>query len=158
MARLWADGVLRRERLDLARVVPDVVSRLGVSEPERQSVRVTALTGDLSGEWDPRAIEEVVTNLVGNAIKFGEDSPVEVAVVRTGDVAQLIVRDGGIGIDALDHERIFERFERAVLPRSYPGLGLGLWVVRRLVEAHGGTVAVASALGQGATFTVSLPA
>jgi signal transduction histidine kinase len=103
------------------------------------------------------ALAEVVTNLVGNALKFGESGPVSVLLSSRGRMVQLEVKDQGIGIAPRDHRIIFERWHRAVPPRSFGGLGLGLWIVRTLVLAHGGTVKVTSTPGQGATFTVVLP-
>ena len=98
-----------------------------------------------------------MTNLVGNAIKYGKGAPIEVRVKRVGDLASVIVADHGIGIAAEDQPRIFQRFERAVSSRKFGGLGLGLWITSQLVEAHRGTIEVASEPGKGATFTVTLP-
>jgi len=92
-----------------------------------------------------------------NALKFGAGKPVEVFVFGAQGNATLVVRDHGIGIDPAEQARIFDRFERAVSTRHYGGLGLGLYVSRRIVEAHGGTIRVASRPGDGATFTVELP-
>jgi two-component system, LuxR family, sensor kinase FixL len=78
-------------------------------------------------------------------------------VDSTDDAARIIVRDEGIGIAADQKMRIFERFERAVPSSHYSGLGLGLWIARQIVDAHGGTIDVDSELGHGATFTVTLP-
>jgi signal transduction histidine kinase len=148
---------LKCETVDLARLVPEVIEQLARSHPRvRRDVRVT-LRGEVSGTWDSSALAEVMTNLVGNAVKFGEDQPIDLTVGRRGRQVTIAVRDRGIGIAPRDHQRIFERFTRAVPPRCYPGLGLGLWIVRSLVEAQGGSVRVASGLGQGATFTVRLP-
>ena len=83
--------------------------------------------------------------------------PIDVEVARDGERAILRVRDRGIGIGAADQERIFGRFERAVSERHFGGLGLGLWIVRQIVEAHGGTIAVRSAPGAETLFTVELP-
>ncbi|HXU82227.1 MAG TPA: HAMP domain-containing sensor histidine kinase [Polyangia bacterium] len=150
---------LKTESVDLADLLPRVVRQLSMWEPQAPSrVRVTC-QGDVRGEWDATALTEVVTNLVGNGLKFGEGRPVDVRASSRGQggTVELEVRDRGIGIAARDHGIIFERWQRAVPPRSFGGLGLGLWIVRNLVAAHGGTVKVASALGQGAVFTVSLP-
>src|SRR5262249_40270599 len=87
----------------------------------------------------------------------GETGPVDVLLSARGQSVQLQVKDRGIGIAQRDQRIIFERWHRAVPPRSFGGLGLGLWIVRTLVLAHGGTVKVNSAPGQGATFTVVLP-
>jgi signal transduction histidine kinase len=102
-------------------------------------------------------LEQVVTNLVGNAIKYGAGQPIEVRVDINGDSARLLVRDHGIGI-APDHiGRLFERFARAVSSRSYGGLGLGLYIARQIVEGHNGVITVESSLGEGALFTVEIP-
>ena len=83
-------------------------------------------------------------------------TPISIACSNLGERVSVAVSDGGIGIDPADHERIFERFGRAVSARHFGGLGLGLWMARAIVKAMGGSIMVRSALGQGATFTVEL--
>jgi signal transduction histidine kinase len=102
-------------------------------------------------------LEQVVSNLLRNAIAFGLGRPIRVIVTGEGDTARLTVKDEGMGIAREEQTRIFGRFERAVSVRNYGGMGLGLYVVSQIVEAHGGSVTVESELGEGATFVVSLP-
>jgi signal transduction histidine kinase len=109
------------------------------------------------GRWDRLRVEQVVMNLLGNAIKYGEGKPIHVEVLALGDAARLTVKDCGPGIPAEAQERIFERFERVAPVRHFGGLGLGLWLVRRSVEAHGGHVSVLSSPDEGSEFTVTLP-
>jgi signal transduction histidine kinase len=109
------------------------------------------------GLWDPRRLEQVLTNLLTNAIKFGAGRPIEIAVRDTGEVAELTVTDHGIGIPPDRIHRIFDRFERAVSSAHYGGLGLGLYLARSIIESHGGTIDVKSREGEGTTFTVRLP-
>jgi len=99
----------------------------------------------------------VVTNLLSNAIKFGAGNPVDVTLQGDASRFQLTIRDHGIGIAPEYLFRIFNRFERAVSTRHYGGLGLGLYITRRIVEAHGGTIQVDSAPDAGAAFTINLP-
>ncbi len=106
---------------------------------------------------DRTRLEQIASNLVSNAVKYGRGRPISVRVRAEGARVRLEVEDRGIGIAPGDQERIFGRFERAVSSRNYAGLGLGLWIVRRIVEAHGGTIAVRSAPGEGSTFTMDLP-
>jgi signal transduction histidine kinase len=98
---------------------------------------------------------------MSNAIKFGQGNPVEIALSRedgpTGARAVVRVVDHGIGIDPADIHRLFDRFARAVPSSHFGGLGLGLYVSRMIVHAHGGTLDVTSELGHGSTFTMSLP-
>ncbi|HVY60307.1 MAG TPA: sensor histidine kinase, partial [Planctomycetota bacterium] len=91
--------------------------------------------------------------------KYGcaEGRPIRVIVEGVDGTARLVVRDEGIGIAPEAQARIFDRFERAVSSRSFAGFGLGLWITRQIVEAHGGSIRVESAAGAGATFTVELP-
>jgi signal transduction histidine kinase len=112
---------------------------------------------EILGRWDALRIEQVVTNLVANALKYGANAPVEISVQRRGDTAVIAVRDHGIGIAPENTARIFERFERAVSSRDYAGVGIGLFVARQIVEAHGGSIRVESALAMGSTFVVELP-
>ncbi len=109
------------------------------------------------GNWDPLRIDQVVTNLLGNAVKYGAGKPVALSLSRRGGIARIEVRDHGIGISPEQRGRLFERFERGVSARNYGGLGLGLWIVRKIVEASGGTVGVQSLPGEGALFTIELP-
>jgi signal transduction histidine kinase len=108
------------------------------------------------GRWDRTRIEQLITNLVSNAVKYGRGKPIAVSVERTLNGARLVVRDEGIGIDPEKLPRIFERFERAA-SRSFGGLGLGLYIARQIVAAHGGDIRVSSRPGQGTEFTVELP-
>ncbi|HEX8953404.1 MAG TPA: ATP-binding protein, partial [Polyangia bacterium] len=110
------------------------------------------------GFWDRTRLEQVVTNLVTNAMKFGAGQPIEIAVGAADHRASLAVTDHGIGIPPDQQALIFDRFQRGgVSSRHYAGLGLGLHIVRQIVEAHHGAIAVASTPGRGSTFTVTLP-
>ncbi|RKH43947.1 hybrid sensor histidine kinase/response regulator [Corallococcus llansteffanensis] len=143
--------------VDLTTVVGDAVARLR-DEVERLGVKVTLeAAAPLVGRYDRLRIDQVVTNLLANAAKYGQGRPIEVRVAAQEGTARVTVRDEGIGISAEDRARIFERFERAVPGRNYGGLGLGLWIARQVVEAHGGRISVDSAPGAGATFVVELP-
>ena len=99
----------------------------------------------------------MITNLVVNASKYGAGKPIQIRIERAGDIARLSVIDRGIGIDPARRPYIFDRFERAVTATSYKGLGLGLYIARSIVVAHGGTIGVESEPGVGSTFTVDLP-
>ncbi len=147
---------LHPETMDLAEAAREVLER---HEPEARNVgcALSLRAESAVGTWDKLRIDEVLANLLTNAIKYGAGQPVEVAVERADVTARLTVRDHGIGIPREDQERIFDRFERAVSVRSYGGMGLGLYVVRQIVVAHGGSIRVQSAPGQGSTFTVELP-
>jgi signal transduction histidine kinase len=107
---------------------------------------------------DRDRLEQVLTNLLSNAMKFGAGKPVEIRVERQGSLARLSVSDRGIGIDLASHPRLFERFERGVAAGHYGGLGLGLYTCRKIMDAHQGTIRVHSRPGRGATFIVELPA
>ena len=111
----------------------------------------------VSGVWDEFRIEQVVANLLTNAVRYGPGKPVEVTLDNVHGGVRLVVRDHGRGIAQADHERIFGQFERAVGKDQVPGLGLGLYITRQILAAHGGAISVASEPGDGATFKVTLP-
>jgi len=147
---------LQRERFDLSELVLDVTRRFE-EVARRAGCEIETRLAPTQGSWDRNRLDQVVTNLVGNACKFGAGKPVEVAVEPDGDRARVAVRDHGIGISPEDQVRLFRRFERFETRRKFGGMGLGLWITRRIVEAHGGTIAVESAPGQGSTFSIEFP-
>ncbi len=148
---------LEPEALDLSAVVAEVAGRFE-AEAERSGSALDVLTSTpLQGSWDRLRLEQIVANLVSNAIKYGAGKPIHVRTSREGTQAVIEVRDEGVGIAAEALGRIFEKFERAVPPQHFGGLGLGLYVARQLVEAMGGTITVQSKAGEGALFTVRLP-
>jgi signal transduction histidine kinase len=145
------------EPLDLAALVREVASGFSAaSEADRGRIRLDADEA-VRGSWDRLRLEQVVTNLVSNALKYGEGKPVSIRVARRGGAAELVVCDQGIGISSEEQRLIFERFERGRAARGYGGFGLGLWISREIVTALGGTIEVESAAGAGATFRVTLP-
>jgi PAS domain S-box-containing protein len=151
---------LRREQVDLAAVVSSAMERWRDALERAECRLELRLQDSVHGYWDRARLEQVVDNLVANAVKFGAGRPVEVDVSAEPDrsSAHIAVRDHGIGISEEDQRRIFERFERAVPTRHYGGFGLGLWIVRNIVQAHGGEITVSSEPGKGSRFEVTLPA
>lgn len=147
---------LERDRLDLAEVAREVVERLR-PEAEGAGTELRLRGPGVTGRWDRIRLEQVITNLVSNAIKYGGRRPVEVEVGARDGHALLVVRDHGIGIAPESRLRLFQRFERASNATAFPGLGLGLWIARRIAEAHGGDISVDSEIGAGSTFTLRIP-
>jgi PAS domain S-box-containing protein len=145
------------EEMDLALLARDLAERLEESARRAGCILTVRAPGSVRGFWDRLRLEQVLSNLLTNALKFGAGEPVEVGVSSVGDEAAVFVRDHGIGIHDADQRRIFGRFERAVTRETYPGMGLGLWITREIVEAHGGTIGVESRPGDGAMFRVTLP-
>jgi signal transduction histidine kinase/DNA-binding response OmpR family regulator len=147
---------LNLDQVDLSEIVREVLSRFS-EELARASCPLELRADEpVVGHWDRIRIEQLVTNLIANALKYGRGKPVEVTVERVEGGAQLVVRDHGIGIEPEKLSRIFERFERAASP-TYGGLGLGLYIARQIVSAHGGEIKVVSEPSAGAVFTVALP-
>ncbi|XXY46171.1 AAA family ATPase [Sorangium sp. So ce269] len=148
---------LHLEPIDLAGAVDDVVERFDARIAQVGSTVSVRAEPSVVGSWDRSRLEQVISNLLDNALKFGAGMPIEIAVARKGGAAELVVQDHGIGIPTERLPRVFERFERAVSSRHYGGLGLGLYVVRCIVEALGGAVRADSVPGQGTRFVVDLP-
>ena len=144
--------------LDLSEVVRETLTKFE-GELARASceLRVRGADQSILGRWDRLRLEQVLGNLLANALKYGAGKPIEVQVTANEKVVHLVVRDQGIGIAVEQQATIFERFERAVPERQYHGFGLGLWIVRKIVTAMNGEVSVTSRPQQGATFQVVLP-
>jgi signal transduction histidine kinase len=148
---------LQRQPFLLAEAVREVAERFREPAALARCALTIVIVGAARGVWDRLRVEQVVTNLLSNAIKYGAGTPVLVRVaVERGD-ALLTVEDRGPGIpdDALS--RIFGQFERATSVRHYGGMGLGLYVSREIVSAHGGSIAAQNLPGGGARFLVRLP-
>ena len=157
MSRLSTGRVdLQPEPVNLLDAVREIVSsfeaELGAAPC---SITVEARSGP-TGLWDRMRLEQICRNLLSNAIRFGAGGPIEVTIDGDTDFAMLQVRDHGVGIAPDQLSRIFERFERGAAQRS-GGFGVGLWVVKNICAAMGGTLSVETTVGQGACFTVMLP-
>ena len=158
VSRLAApEPALARVETDLGALARQICGRY-TGLAQAQGCTLTVKTrGAVPVAIDPARFEQVITNLISNAVKYGAGHPVLVSVWAQAGRAKLSVQDQGIGIAAEDQRRIFERFERAASSRNYGGLGLGLWICQRLCELSGGGISVVSRPGEGATFTVELP-
>lgn len=158
VARMAAGGfTLEPKPMDLAEAVEQGARSLQEEAVRANSRIAISAPEPIVGRWDASAVDQVITNLLSNAIKFGGGKPIAVAVRKSGDVGRVEVRDQGPGVPEADRQRIFERFERGVSDRSYGGLGLGLWIARQIVVAHGGRIGVENAPGPGAVFYFELP-
>jgi signal transduction histidine kinase len=147
---------LLRERFDLAQSVRDVVAQF-TEHAERSDTPIEVDVEHVCLYGDRARIEQIVTNLLENALKYAPGSPVRVTLAATRGEARLTVRDHGPGISLGDCNRVFERFERLASARRFGGLGVGLYVCRQLAEAHGGQVTAHPAPGGGALFVLTLP-
>ena len=148
---------LHPQSFELTEAVRDVIERLREAATQAGCELSLKPNGELPGTWDRLRIEQVLTNLLSNAIRYAAGTPIEVSLSKDGDTAVLEVGDRGPGIAEEALSRIFDRFERAAEMRHYGGLGLGLYVVREIVKAHHGMVTVHNRQGGGACFTVRLP-
>ncbi|WP_224366223.1 sensor histidine kinase [Hyalangium versicolor] len=148
---------LHIEDVDLLAIARDVIEHFSEESARSGTPLRLHSEGSVIGHWDRLRLEQVVTNLLGNALKFGGGKPIEVTVSGDEGMALLTVQDHGIGIPEDKLHRIFGRFERAVSSREYGGLGLGLYIVHEIVAALGGAIHVDSTPGVGTCFTVSLP-
>jgi PAS domain S-box-containing protein len=154
-----AEGRLRLEPepFELGSLVEEIVDRFSEIALPSESPIAVRTEKDIRGSWDRSRIDQVITNLLSNALKYGAGRPIEVVAQMKRGAAVIAVSDHGIGIRKDQQQRIFGRFERSVETRTYGGFGLGLWIAREIVALSGGTIDVESAEGEGACFTVRLP-
>jgi signal transduction histidine kinase len=149
--------VLQREAFDMSELVADATERFA-EEFARARCQITVEAREpVMGCWDRMRVEQAVTNLLQNAARYAPGTPVNVSVQTEGPWTRISVRDGGPGIAEKDHARIFERFAQAGSQQFSGGFGLGLWIVKQVVEAHEGSVTLISRPHMGAMFTLLLP-
>lgn len=157
VARIEAGRLeLHLEPIDLADLGREIVERHEL-DAEQAGSTLSLEAEPTVGSWDRSRLDQVITNLLRNALKFGKGTPIALVIGHDGTHASLTVTDRGIGIPPDRLELIFEPFERAVSARAYGGFGMGLYIARRVVAAHAGTIRATSEPGAGATFTVELP-
>ena len=148
---------IRPSRFDLAQLVSNLLQNFAQQiEAAETEVSFTAAE-PVVGQWDEFRIEQVVSNLLTNALRYGGKSLIQVRVYREGNEARVEVADQGIGISEENQKRIFQQFERVSAKTVVAGLGLGLFISEQIVAAHGGSIVVESKINEGALFRVCLP-
>jgi len=148
---------LEREELDLAAIVREAADRLRTAAEAAGSTIEVRADAPVLGRWDRLRLDQAISNILTNAIKYGAGRPIEIDVSGDDHRGRFTVADHGIGIEPGAQARIFDRFERLAPVRHFGGFGLGLWIVRKIVEAHGGQIQVWSRPNEGSRFTVDLP-
>jgi PAS domain S-box-containing protein len=146
---------LFRENFDMSVLMREIVARFA-NEPPGTRIALE-LDPTIRGSWDRLRIDQALTNLLSNAVKYGNRNPIGISASSDGSRVTVKVRDEGIGIGEEELPRIFDRFERLNAGSGREGLGLGLWIAKIIVEAHGGAILAESEVGKGSVFTVTLP-
>jgi signal transduction histidine kinase len=148
---------LQKEKFDLVSLTSEVIERLRPHLEEAKCEVIFTAGEKFEGQWDRFRIDQVLTNLLTNAAKYAPGKPIEVEITQGAGEAIIRVKDQGKGIAPKDHERIFQRFERSESSQDVRGMGLGLFIVKEIVDMHQGRIQVISDLGKGAEFVVRLP-
>jgi len=148
---------IRPKQTDLSVLLERIVSDLAHQAGAQGTTITLTAQPHVIGLWDAFRIEQVVANLLNNALRYGQKMPIEVTLTADAHQARIDVRDYGVGISSTDQQRIFNAFERGANNGAPGGLGLGLYITKQLTEAHQGEIVVLSSLGEGALFSVSLP-
>jgi signal transduction histidine kinase len=149
--------VLNTELIDLTELIRNLLESFQEDFRVAHCEVTFEATHMIQGLWDRSRIEQVVINLLTNAMKYGRGQPIQVIVTQEDYWAKIQVIDHGIGIPLEFQRHLFERFERSKTAETFQGLGLGLWISNQIVSAHQGKIYVESELGNGSTFTVELP-
>lgn len=145
------------DEVNLARLVEDVVNSFSEELARARCPAQLCLNNALIGHWDSYRIRQMISNLLSNAIKYAPNKPIQIITTGDAHTAKFILQDFGPGISKSDQERIFSLFERAVPANQVSGLGLGLFITKKIVEGHGGNIKIESIKNEGTKFTIELP-
>jgi signal transduction histidine kinase len=156
VSKLRPPSPLELRETDVCQLVDDLVKSFSLAE-RTETIVAHRPSSPLVVALDSAQMQDALRRILSNAVKYGSGHPIDLRLERVDSVLRISVADEGIGIAPENQGRIFERFGRAESTEHYGGLGLGLWIARNIVEGHGGELTVVSALGKGATFTVSIP-
>jgi signal transduction histidine kinase len=150
--------LLEKDQHDLFEITRFVIERMAVQfQASGIDLPTIRHSEAVEGKWDRFRLEQVITNLLTNAIRYGQGKPIEIDIRKVNDRAILSVKDQGYGISKQDQHRIFDRFERAINASEVSGMGLGLFITKEIIKAHQGEISVESEPGKGAIFIVDLP-
>ena len=148
---------LDKEKADLSQITKDVIKGL-IEKAKKENIEIRLdANGPVPGKFDKMRIEQVIINLMTNAMKYGNQKPIEVKVEKTNTLGKVTITDYGIGIPEKQKEKIFELFERGVRDGQKNGLGVGLYITNQIVKAHKGKLNLESKEGKGSTFSVEIP-
>jgi signal transduction histidine kinase len=148
---------LHPEATDLSATVRQTLTGMSpLFEHSRCELRLSTVQPNL-GWWDPMRLEQVIWNLVSNALKYGAGAPIDVTTSGDEHTAALAIADHGIGIAPEEQDAVFRKFERLSMHTRHTGFGIGLWLVKRNVDAMGGSLALVSEVNAGTTITVTIP-
>jgi two-component system OmpR family sensor kinase len=148
---------LQPTHVDFSALLREIVDEARPAASHAGSSLALRIADGVCGQWDRLALSQIVDNVLSNAIKFGAGKPIEISLSRDAETASFRVTDNGIGISGADQMRIFEPFERTRGAPRHSGFGIGLWLVRELVDAMGGHIDIASLPNAGSIFTIVLP-
>jgi signal transduction histidine kinase len=148
---------MEMKEVNLSELVLESINRLSDQFKSSNNEVIVRVESNVTGYWDPFRIEQVINNLIVNAIKYGNSKPIEIQLKKVFDSAVFEIRDHGRGIKKEDQKLIFKKYERVSSAKNVSGLGLGLYIVKQIVTHHQGSIHVQSVLGHGSTFTVRLP-
>ncbi|MFJ7795597.1 ATP-binding protein [Pseudomonas sp. NPDC096950] len=148
---------IRPSRFDLVKLVANLLQNFAPQFDAAESTVTFSADAPVEGPWDEFRIEQVISNLLTNALRYGGKGPIDVRVYSHEGQARVEVQDRGIGISEENQKRIFQQFERVSAKTVVAGLGLGLFISEQIVAAHGGSIVVESRINEGALFRVCLP-
>jgi signal transduction histidine kinase len=149
---------LVQEKLDMSDILVDIERKFEIILKDKK-IKLEVLEKDknIKGYWDKIRLEQAISNIISNAIKYGKGKPITLTTEKLGDKILIKIKDRGIGISEKDKGRIFQVFNRGSGVKNYKGIGVGLFITKNIIEAHGGELSLISELGEGTEFIIILP-